>query len=315
VPLLRTPGAAGPGTGHISSLPVPLGLTYTDPDGSLWAWSDVTGQVIATNVQGLGSPPPSLTALALPSGGALAQSYMGAIRAIVVGLLVVDDNQAAFIGAMDRLTRALWTERAGNPSPGTFAVQRPGGSSRQISVLTTSGPDRPDESRDSAGLTWCSFAVTFRALDPYWEDADTTTLEFQAAPPGAGVPPMPPVILSPGTVLGETLVTNTGDADAWPVWEITGPGTPTITNTTTGRSWGLDVSLGMGEIVTVTTGTDGNASAVDDTDADRWGDLVKSSPRDLWSLVPGDNQLDLALSGSGTGSKIRMTYRRRWLAA
>lgn len=315
MPLLGRPQQVTPGVGGVSSLPSPLGLTYTDPDGTVWRWSDMGAQVFVTGVAGLGSPPVSLTALALPSGGGIPQEYQGTFRTVVVGLVIADDDQNEFLAVMDRLNRALWTQRAGNPAPGTLTVERPDGTSRQILVLTTAGPDRPDETRDTAGLTWCSFPVTFRALDPLWSDAETTGFEFAAAPAGAGVPPMPPVLLSPGSVLGATTVHNTGDADAYPVWTIHGPGTPTITNSTTGRSFGLGVALGSAEVVTVTTGTDGSASAVDGTNADRWGDLVKSTPRDLWALVPGTNDLNLVLTGSGTGSKISMSYRRRWLAA
>ncbi len=125
---------------------------------------------------------------------------------------------------------------------------------------------------------------------------------------------MPPVLLDPSSTLGSTTVTNSGGGDAYPIWTIHGPGTPTITNVTTGRSFGLSVALGSGEVVTVDTRPT-LQSAVDGTGADRWGDLVKTSPRDLWTLVRGTNLLDVALTGSGSGSRVELLYHQRWLRA
>ena len=125
---------------------------------------------------------------------------------------------------------------------------------------------------------------------------------------------MPPVLLSPPSTLGSATVTNEGGGDAYPVWKIYGPGTPTITNNTTGRSFGMSSALTSGEVVTVDTRPT-LQSAVDGTGADRWGDLVKSSPRDLWTLPPGVNQLTVVLAGSGAGSAVELTYHQRWLRA
>lgn len=293
--------------------PVPLGLTYVDPDGLAWRLSDRDGGVVATACAGIAGPQPSLTSTGLPSGGSVAQFYRATSRPIVIGVFVEAATQNDFLALMDRWSRALWNERLGEPAPGTLVVARPDGTSRQIPVICTDGADQSDDDRSKSGLTWSTFALTFQALDPLWSDADPTDLLF-AVYSAAGVPPMPPIELAPPTLLGQTTVYNTGDADSYPVWTITGPGQPTLANETTGRSFGLDVSLGSGEVVTVDTRPT-MQSAVDGTSADRWSDLVKSSPRDLWPLVPGRNDLNLDLTGSGVGSKVVLSFTRRWLRA
>src|SRR3954464_1287474 len=65
--------------------PVPLGLTYIDPDGLAWAWGDPRQNVFATACAGISSPPVSLTSIGLPSGGATAQSYNATVRPIFLG--------------------------------------------------------------------------------------------------------------------------------------------------------------------------------------------------------------------------------------
>lgn len=295
--------------------PQPWRLLYVDPDGEAWNFSDLAGQVQVVNVAGIGSPPVALTSLALPSGGMIPQNYIGTGRTIIAGIVFGADTQAEFMDLQDRLAYALWTERNGEPAPGTLIVQRPDGRARQIRVLVTGGPDQADDDRDKSGLTWASFPVTFRSTDAYWSDATPTVLEFAGPPGGAGVPPMPPVLLTPNVALGSATVTNSGNAPAYPLWTVVGPGVATFTNVTTGREFGLDVTLGSGEVITINTGPDGEAYAIDQLGADRWGDLVKSSPRDLWPLVKGDNELELVIASGDSNSRIVLSYVRRWLRA
>ncbi|MCP9947282.1 phage tail domain-containing protein [Actinomadura madurae] len=313
-------GVGGGGTGPGGGLPItsrqrPLRVSYIDPDGETWDFSDLSGPVQVINVAGHGSPPVALTSLAMPSGASLPQNYTGSGRTILVAIVAGADTQADFLRLTDRLAQALWTERLGVPAPGTLVIQRPDGTGRRIKVLCTDGPDLSDDDRDKSGLTWTSFVITFKSLDPCWSDATPITLTFQGADEAAGVPPMPPVVLSPYAVLGNVTVNNTGNASAYPVWKITGPGTPTLENVTLGREFGLATELAEGETVTIDTAPDGTAYAIDQLGADRWSDLVKSSPRDLWELVKGPNQLNLALAGSSSASQIELSYVRRWLRA
>lgn len=295
----------------------PLSVTYLDPDGTVWSWSNPLSGVVVTGVTGIGSPPASYTGTALPNGGSLAQAYGAAQRQIVIGLHAFDEgSQAGLLELVDRLARALWTERAGVPAPGTLIFSRPDGTSRQIEVYCTSGPEQTDTEATRDAYQWSTdYGLTFvSALDPLFSDAAATTVSFEAAPAGGGVPPMPPVLLEPGAVLGSTSVTNQGNGDAYPIWQITGPGTPTLTNVSTARSFGLDVDLSSGETVTVDT-RPARQSAVDQDDNDRWSDLVKVSPRDLWVLPPGKSDLNMVIADAGVGSKIEMSYVRRWLRA
>jgi hypothetical protein len=126
---------------------------------------------------------------------------------------------------------------------------------------------------------------------------------------------MPPVTLAPGALIGAVTVTNSGDADAYPVWTVTGPGAaPTLANTTTGKSFGMAVPLAAGETVTIDTRPT-MQSAVDSAGRNRWPDLVKAGPRQLWPLVPGENVVDLRMAGVAPGSRIVLSFVRRWLRA
>lgn len=311
-PVTPPPVTPPAGTRH------PLSVTYVDPDGVEWHFSDPASQVRVLSVTGIGGPPAAYTSTGLSGGGSLAQSYNPAKRNIVVGLHVYDDvSQDGLLDLLDRLTFALWTERAGLPSPGRLVFARPNGTSRQIEVYVTSGNEQTDtDSTADAYQRDTGNALTFESgLDPLFSDTDPVgPLVFAAPPVSGGVPPMPPVLLSPSSTLGSTTVTNTGNGEGYPIWTVTGPGTPTLTNVTTGREWSLATALSSGETVTVDTRPT-LQSAVDQDGVDRWGDLVKTSPRDLWTLIPGANLLNLEITSAGAGSQITMLYHRRWLRA
>lgn len=319
MPLLtRTPGSGGGTPQPGAQARHALQVTYIDPDGEVWDWSAPGSRCRALTVTGIGGPPAAYTDISLSGGGSLPQAFSAAKRSIVVGLHVYDDtSQGGLLDLLDRLTFALWHDRAGTPTPGVLRFARPDGTARQIEVFCTSGPPQTEEeaSRDAYQRD-TSYGLTFESgLDALFADADPVgPLVFGVPPVSGGVPPMPPVLLTPSTTLGETTVRNSGNGAAYPVWTITGPGVPTLTNVTTGREFSLGVTLSADEVITVDTRPT-LQSAVDQAGNDRWGDLVKSSPRDLWTLVPGPNLLNLQLASAGEGSQISMLYHRRWLRA
>ena len=128
-----------------------------------------------------------------------------------------------------------------------------------------------------------------------------------------GFLPLLPISLQGASSFGDVIITNDGQADAYPVWTITGPGTPTVNNNTTGRSWSWDVALNPGQVIVVDT-MPGQQSAIDQgTGLSVWSDLVTNSPRDLWPLIRGDNDVNISVSGASAATSVAMSYLRRWL--
>jgi hypothetical protein len=306
----------------VSAQATPLYVTYTDPDGNEWPLSDldVPNGYVCTGIVGLSGAPVTLYTSPLPRGGAVPLQYVPQPRKVLVGLYVEAQGgptgQNDYLELLDRLSIALYTNRNDIPAPGVLAVQRPDGSMRQISVLCTDGLDQPDASPDTDGVLWTTYALTFEADDPFFEDSADTTLIFAgSAGGGTGILPLLPIDLGSATVIGDVIVTNDGTADAYPVWTVTGPGTPTFTNNTTGRTFGLISALADEQVIRITT-KPGAQSAVDlGADTNIWSDLIQSTLRDLWPLVRGDNSLSLSLTGSSDDSSIAMSYRRRWQRA
>lgn len=313
-PPVAIPVASGP-------QPVPLQITYIDPDGNMWPLTDLElpGGYICTGISGWAGPPVSLSTSPLPRGGAIPLQFLVQPRQVILGLYAEAQGgaagQMAYLDLLDQITRAFYTSRNDDPAPGSLVVQRPDGSSRQVSVLCTAGLDQPEESPDTSGPLWTTWALTLEADDPFFEDTATIGQTFYGVTTAAGILPLLPIALASSSVLGAAVVLNDGGADAYPVWTITGPGTPTLANSTTGRSFGLSSALAAGQVVQVDTRPGQQAATDLGTHANLWSSLVQSSPRDLWPLVPGTNDLSITLSGATSASSVVLSYKRRWLRA
>jgi hypothetical protein len=298
----------------MSAPPTPLEITYIDPDGNVWDLSDRSMQngYACTGISGIEGLPVAFSTIPLLDGTAVPNLYLPQPGAINLGLLVgrpSSDDEDDYYILLDRVTRAFLSRRMEQPAPGYIQIQRPDGSVRQIAVYVISGLDTPDTQ-----IHYTNYAFTLHTPDPYWSDLASQSLLFSinASP---GILPVLPVQLASSAVIGTATIFNGGNALAWPTWTITGPGTPTLQNLTTGRKWSLNTSIPSGNVVQVTT-KPGTQMAVNvSTGTNIWDQLVLSSLRDLWSLAGGNNQISIAMAGSSIATKVSLSWVNRWSRA
>jgi|SRR5215472_5100202 len=291
----------------------PLGITYLDPDGNSWYLSDLTmaNGLICSAIAGVEGLATMTQTIPLLDGTAIPNLYIPQPGSITLAVFVGwpdPSDESSYYQLLDNVVRAFLTRRNELPVPGYLQVQRPDGSVRQIAVYTTSGLNTPEVS-----INGTLYTLTLQTPDPYWSDLVQQTLVF-ASGASSGILPVLPVTLS-GTVLGSNIVNNGGNALAWPVWTITGPGTPTIKNVTTGRQWSLSTSIPAGNVVQVATKPGTQYATNLTTSTNIWNQLTYSSPRDLWPLVGGANQVSVTMAGSTAASSVKMVWTNRWSRA
>jgi hypothetical protein len=296
--------------------PTPLQISYTDPDGYSWDLSDQTMQngYICTGIAGIEGVPVMSQLIPLLDGSARTDLFMAQPGTIAIGIFITrpeSDQENDYYALLDKLTAAFYNRRNTLPASGLLNVQRPDGTIRSIPVFTTSGLNTPEVAVSNGTI----YAFTLQTPDPFWADSLTNQLSFIGAGSAPGILPLLPVRLGQSTIFGVNQMTNAGTADTWPEWTITGPGTPTIQNVTTGRTFALSSNIPSGQIVSIKT-KPGFQQCVNTTTAlNIWDQLAISSPRDLWSLIPGVNNVSIALAGSTAASKIIVSWQNRWLRA
>lgn len=294
--------------------PTPLQIGYTDPDGNFWDLSDTSLEsgYICTGIAGNEGLPVAMQSIPMLDGTARSDLYMAQPGTISIGIYVsrpASDNENDYYNLLDRIVRAFYNRRNALPAPGSISIQRPDGTSRQISTFTTSGLNTPEVGVSNGTI----YAFTLATPDPFWYDVDDNSIYFSNPGAAAGILPLLPIILGSSTVFGASTVYNYGGADTYPEWLITGPGAPVMSNLTTGRAWALSPSIPSGNIVSVKT-KPGYQQAVNiTTGVNIWDQLVISSPRDLWPLIPGPNYINVSMSGSTSASLVTLIWRSRWL--
>lgn len=310
--ILGAPGGSGlptvtvgeAGTGSYDTPPIPLWIAA---DGTeLFLSSPSLGIVYMPGATGLDLPPMLLTSVQAPSlDGQILRGVVADMRAITIPIYV-EALTRADLRARVRTIAAQLDPRSGD---GTLRMMEADGSTRQIACRYTGGLTG-DESVSVSGMHFRMMVLSFTAYDPFWSDLQSTS---QTWPLGGGsfvFPFLLPLVLSPSAVLGNVVITNDGDEPAYPVWVITGPMTAvTLTNSTYSEAFTIARTLTAGETITVNCDPS-QLTIVDNASANQWPN-VGANPV-LWTLRPGDNAVDLALTGGATGSSIAMEYTRRW---
>jgi hypothetical protein len=299
----------------------PLVIEYIDPDGGEWNLSDYSASqgYACAGIAGIEGVPVQMQTTPLLDGTAYTNFYIPQPGSIVVAILIarsrigdaefIADDENAYYSMLDKITHAFYNRRNMAPAFGTLSIQRPDGTTRQIQVYTTSGINTPE-----VGIHNTLYTFTLQTPDPFWYNVDVNQLLF-AISNATGILPLLPIRFASGSVIGSVNILNTGGESTYPVWTLTGPGTPTLSNLTTGRSFALSSPVSAGHVVQIVT-QPGRQSVVDTTTATNiWDSLVLSSPRDLWPLVPGNNSVNILMAGSTLATTIGLSWRNRWLRA
>lgn len=298
-------------------------ITWTSAAGQVITLTDTAnGYISTTGRSGFGPVDAQIVSDQTWDGSSLVRNVRQQPRVVTVPVYVTGPEAATYLTRMRALQASLRhppDPSTGLPVPGRITVQLPDGSQRSIGAYYQSGATLTEDQLDDVAAGWSALPnLQFYCPVPTWEGL-TVRKTWQLAVSGSGgVPPMPPVLLGTGTVLGTTQLVNPGDTDAYPVWTITGPGTPTIANTDTGESYQFTKAVPAGVTVTVdcrpvelapATGL----TAIDSSGSDWWPNF--SDFPDFWVLPPGPSNISLQMSGATAATSISVTAASRWLAA
>ncbi|MFF7476685.1 phage distal tail protein [Streptomyces sp. NPDC008092] len=198
----------------------------------------------------------------------------------------------------------------------TLRIKRPG---RPVKSMTVRARKLDPEFKDVIH-GYVPLDLEFLAHDPtYYADTDTVTEIPLGWLTGGGfaAPVVAPIYVQSGTTAADRpgWVTNSGDADAWPIIRITGPcANVTVTHVASGRTLALPtLTLAAGRWVeidtrpgyrTVTWDNGGNASSY----------LSPASRIDLFSLPAGTSEMRWTAFDSTNTARLRLTWRDAYIA-
>lgn len=291
-------------------------ITWIDPAGQQWPLTTrELGWYLLDDVDAMfGAAPVDVVRDPAPRGGSRVRHVQPQSRVMTLPLWVEGADHMEYLGRWRQLARCF--SRTRRDGPGTLQVARPDGTVRQLTNVTYEGGF---DGRVQPGWTYSTAVITLTADDPYWQDTTPVTIRREYA--GTSTPFLAPFMtISSSQTLGNTVVNNPGDVEAWPLVTITGPASGfTADNDTTSESWTLDPNatdiahgpLLAGETVTVTT----NPATIRGPDGSVWTAAINWPSAELWALNEGDNAINLSVSGSGPGTSIAFTFYPRYETA
>lgn len=192
---------------------------------------------------------------------------------------------------------------------GRWTVELPTGERLQLSLRYKSGLNGAFEV-DPAKLGWQVYGIEFIVEQPFWEgDPIEQFWEPGGSVPWAGVTGFgPPWNISSSRKLSSATLTNPGEVDVYPEWELQGP--------FTSASFGLN-----GRVTPVPFELKANQSLVIQTDP-RTGltallngvDVMDRLPGFAYTAVPPGEDVQLSLALTGDGGKIFARFRPLYFA-
>lgn len=262
---------------------VDLAYSWLDADGGVHSLSGNPNYNVLVGEAGLMLPPIDFKDDLLPLDRGSRLNFVISKPRIFDLPLLIEGSTAADLDAKIR-DLAYWLD----PVRGMGKIQHTAidDVTRELRCRYLGGLEG-DKQFKVAGPTHQACVLTFKAFDPLWYDATDHTESHT----------------TPQTVT----LTNIGDVDAWPIWEIHAPAASgaTIENLTTGKKIVLNLALTGAQIATIDT-TPLVKTATRENGSNLYSYL--SSDTFLFPLVKGANSVSLTL-----GAPVDVTWRNRWL--
>jgi hypothetical protein len=282
--------------------------TWTDPLGVVWELSNTAPEIgwfTPPGPAGWSATSYEIVTDPMPRGGETVRFIRSKPATVSWPLYVYGDTHLQFVDRYRQIKRAF-AMTLHRRTVGTLRVARPDGTAREIDAYYQDG----FTGESGENWLWAKAAISLFCPDGYWRDVDPVTILRNYVAGANYLAPFPQV--SDSLALGETVLNNPGDVDAWPTWTITGPATAiSATNITTGYEFTITYTLLANEQITITTqqptvrGPYGQnlVSALD------WPNAY------LWSLLPGDNDVIFNVSGASAGTSVQLDFHARYEGA
>jgi hypothetical protein len=251
-----------------------------------------TGVQALRGTQGLGLPPVDVQWLEGAGDGASFRGQRVKPRDIDLPLHIVARDRTHLKELLSRLAVML-------AGPVTLRLIEADGSDWSTTVRRVGGGTYA-YGVDTIGETDFSTVITLRAGDPFFTYSRTTRRTIENTGGGRGLlRGLAKLRISASQAIGTITLENLGDATAYPVWDIHGPGRDFKAVATTGERLHWTGLLGRDDTLRIDTRA---GTVVDGTGASRYAELAPA-PR-FWTIPPGTTVATASLEDTSPGTPV-----------
>ena len=268
-----------------------------------------TGLEPLPGVEGLDEPPRRIiTADPATWDGSQFRDVFYAPRDVFVPLSLVADNTDDMRATLRTLATLLDPKRG----PVTLTVAHADGTLRDITGYTSQPMGQALDVGE--GRWWRRIGVTLRCPDPFWYGPQQTATFRGPTDATHFLGQLLPLQLGTSQVSDVMGLDNRGDAEAYPVWTVTGPGT-SLTVALGDLAWSMPAGVDDGETVVVDTRR--GRQSVNAEGVNGWPRLSRGSV--LWAIPPFDpaqaTAASVTMAGATSASRVVAAWSSRWLTA
>lgn len=258
---------------------------------------------LTDGLMGIGVPPVNVRIDDSAGDGGVWRFTKRAVRDIDLPLLISGISEADVEAKLRRVANILHDHKGAT----TIIANYPTGESWEIKGHYTGGAET--QFGDDTKVTFCRWVVTLRCPTPYWTRTNSEQYNVGTGSTGRGlIPNLAELQVSSSQALGVIEVENSGDVEAYPVWQLRGPSsTVTITDINTGKQFIYDGVINTDETVIIDTNT---GTVTDkDTGANLYANLA-ASPK-LFPIAAGISSVSIVATDADADTLISLAYQPR----
>lgn len=284
-------------------------ITWTSAEGDTTVLTDwARGYTLMDGARGLGMPEYEFYRR---ESGVLNGDQVTGVRALPRELFfpikIHGRDRADIIDRKRRLAADLDPMNVNGGGRGVITVQEFDGTRRSI-VAHYEGGAEGEMDRDTEGVLWASFGLTFRAEQPFWELTPVEIVYRGPSDDGRKWLPILPLKVKRSAAIGPGMgIRVAGSVQTWPVWTLQGPIAPGVrlTNATTGKWMEITGGLESGDELVIDTRPRKKSVRLNGVRAYR---LLTQPGSTLWPLHKGTNTVDVEAAGMAEESRLILRY-------
>ena len=214
------------------------------------------------------------------------------------GIIITKNN----LKEVDEYKRKM--QRVLNPKLGEVEIYY---KDKAIKAIVETAPIFPS-SEGSRGIYYQKYLIHLICHNPFWIDNFTESREMSYLMGGIKFNLSLPTSFSSRGFRRKCI--NDGDVATPVIIEFKGPATnPTVTNMTTGEFIKVNRSLGEDDVLTISTAFGEKYVRINGENAFHYIDLDSV----LWSLIPGENILSYESNNDSIKTRVKVTWRNRYI--
>jgi hypothetical protein len=284
---------------------VNIDISLQGANGDIISLTDSDIFVLANGALGFGMPPVEVRIDPSASDGGIHRFTRRGIRDLDLPIVVVNSDRGVVETELRRLGNLLSDRQGATTIRATY-------SNGEIWELTGHYVGGADATwGDDQNVFFARWVVQFQCPNPYWVRQQSESISIGTAGVGRGLigtgRSLVELQVGSSQAIGEVVLENNGDVDAFPVWKFDGPmDYVTVTNFDETKSFTYDAEIADGESITIDTFI---GTVTDQTGANRYSNL-SAAPK-FFTIPPGVSDVTIEAVGTDANTLVSLFFQPR----